>query len=224
MHKVVGQLADGFRQATGHIPDVVFGTVGALQAKLDAGETADAVILAAAGIDKLARAGKVLGEGIPVARTAIGLCVRDGAPTPDIASPATFRQTLVEARRIAFSDAAVGGSAGVHLAALFKELGVSEAIRRKGMPQQSGAEVASRVAEGSADIGMTLMAEIVPIAGARIVGPLPAPLGNDAVYVGAVMAGSGVPEVAHHFLAALTAPATRPLWQRAGFDRATEPA
>jgi molybdate transport system substrate-binding protein len=220
MHKVVGQLAEGFAQQSGHRPDLVFGTVGALQGRIDAGETADVVILAAGGIEKLAGAGRLLDGTVPVARTAIGLCVRAGAPAPDIASPAAFRQTLVDAPTIAFSDAKVGGSAGVHLAKLFEQLDLEDAIRQKGMPQQSGAEVASRVAEGRATIGMTLMAEIVPIAGVRIVGPLPAPLGNDAVYVGAVMAGSGDAETARAFLAALTAPAARPLWQRAGFDTA----
>ena len=59
------------------------------------------------------------------------------------------------------------------------------------MPQQSGGEVAERVAEGKADIGMTLIAEIVPIKGARVLGPLPAPLGNDTTYAAAIMASSG---------------------------------
>jgi molybdate transport system substrate-binding protein len=189
-----------------------------LQARLDAGDAADVVILAAAGIDRLAHAGRLSGGTVAVARTSIGLCVRAGAPAPDISSPAAFRQTLADARTVAFSDAKVGGSAGVHLAALFNALGLAEAVAAKGMPQQSGAEVATRVADGSAEIGMTLMAEIVPIAGARIVGPLPAPLGNDAVYVGAVMAGAAAPEAARAFLAALSDPATRPLWQRAGFE------
>ena len=220
MHKVVAQLADGFAQESGHRTDLVFGTVGALQARIDGGEIADVVILAAGGIDRLARAGKLLDGTVPVARTSIGLCVREGAPAPDIAAPAAFRQTLVDAPTIAFSDAKVGGSAGVHLAKLFDQLDLSDAIRQKGMPQQSGAEVATRVAEGSAAIGMTLMAEIVPIAGARIVGPLPAPLDNDAIYVGAVMSGTSAPAAARVFLAALTAPATRPLWQSAGFDTA----
>ena len=144
--------------------------------------------------------------------------MREGRAAPDIATPAAFRQALVDARTIAFSDAAVGGSAGVHLARLFVELALADAIKAKGMPQQSGAEVATRVAEGSADIGMTLMAEIVPIAGATIVGPLPSPLGNDATYVGAVMSGSGAPQASRDFLAALTGPETRGAWRAAGFD------
>ena len=91
---------------------------------------------------------------------------------------------------MAFSDAAVGGSAGIYLAKLFVEMGLADEIARKGMPQQSGGEVANRVANGEADIGMTLIAEIVPIQGARVIGPLPAPLGNDTTYAAAVTAGS----------------------------------
>ena len=218
MHKVVASLADAFTRDTGHRPDLVFGTVGALQVRIDGGETADVVILAAAVIEKLQRAGTVLDGTIPIARTSIGLCVREGATAPDISTPAAFRQTLIDARRIAFSSASVGGSAGVHLAGLFKELGLSDVIKRKGMPQQSGAEVASRVAEGSAEIGMTLIAEIVPIAGVTIVGPLPAPLGNDTTYWGAVMSGSNAQDASRSFLAALADPATREVWRAAGFE------
>ena len=116
--------------------------------------------------------------------------MRDGTVAPDISTPAAFKQALVAARSVAFSDAAVGGSAGVHLAKLFVEMGLADAIARKGMPQQSGGEVANRVANGEADIGMTLIAEIVPIQGARVIGPLPAPLGNDTTYAAAVMAAA----------------------------------
>ena len=37
---------------------------------------------------------------------------------------------------------------------------------------------------------MTLIAEIVPIKGARVLGPLPPPLGNDTTYAAAIMATS----------------------------------
>jgi molybdate transport system substrate-binding protein len=65
---------------------------------------------------------------------------------------------------------------------------------------------------------MTLIAEIVPIQGARVIGPLPAPLGNDAVYSAAVSAGSDAVDAARAFIAALTKPDNRPLWQSAGFE------
>jgi molybdate transport system substrate-binding protein len=124
-------------------------------------------------------------------------------------------------RTIAFSDAAVGGSAGVHLARLFVQLGLADAIKQKGMPQQTGGEVAMRVAEGKADIGITLIAEIVPISGARVIGALPAPLGNDTTYCAAVMAPCAAPDAARAFIKALSRPQMRETWKAAGFEAAS---
>jgi molybdate transport system substrate-binding protein len=217
MHQVVGALTDGFRRETGHDVELNFGTVGALQKRLDAGESADVLVLGAPAVDKLSKAGTV-GPVTAVATTSVGIAVRDGTTPPDVSTPEAFKQALVAARAVAFSDAAVGGSAGIYLAKLFVEMGLSDEIERKGMPQQSGGEVATRVANGEADIGMTLMAEIAPIKGASIVGPLPAPLGNDTTYAAAVMSGSGAKEAGQAFILALTQPSTRGAWQTAGFQ------
>jgi len=219
MHKVVEHINAHFARATGHAADITFGTVGALQAKIDAGERADVLILSQPGIARLEQAGALVpGSRRDVARTSIGVAVREGATAPDISTPDAFKAALIAARAVAFSDAAVGGSAGVHLAKLFDQMGLSETIKAKGMPQQNGGEVASRVAEGNADIGMTLIAEIVPIKGARVIGPLPAPLGNDAVYSAAVSAHADAADAARAFIAALRQPDTRELWEAAGFE------
>jgi molybdate transport system substrate-binding protein len=216
MHQVVGALTEAFQRDSGHEVDLSFGTVGALQKRLDAGETADMLIMGAPAIEKLAKAG-VVGSATNIATISVGIAVREGSVPPDVSTPDAFKQALIAARSIAFSDAAVGGSAGVYLAKLFVELGLADAIARKGMPQQSGGEVASRVANGEADIGMTLIAEIVPIKGARVIGPLPAPLGNDTTYAAAVTSGSSAKEAAQAFIAALTAPSARNAWNAAGF-------
>jgi molybdate transport system substrate-binding protein len=221
MHEVVGALADDFARATGHETELSFGTVGALQKRLDAHETADVVISSVAAIDALERTGALAaGSRTDIATTRIGVAVREDAPAPDISTPEAFRQALVDARAVAFSDAAVGGSAGVHLARLFVDLGLADAIKAKGMPQRSGGEVAMRVAEGKADIGMTLIGEIVPIKGARVAGPLPAPLGNDTTYCAAVMAASRARDAALAFIAALKRPDRRTAWTQSGFEPA----
>ena len=167
MHEVVTALTYDFSNETGHEVALGFATVGAMQKKLDAGEIADVVISSVAAIERLEKHGALLaGSRRNIATTRVGVAIRERAPAPDITTPAAFKQTLINARRIAFSDAAVGGSAGVHLARLFGELGLGDLIKQKGMPQQNGGEVAARVADGAADIGMTLMAEIVPVPGA----------------------------------------------------------
>jgi molybdate transport system substrate-binding protein len=167
-------------------------------------------------IDTLARAGAV-GPATAIAKTRVGIAVREGAQRPDVSTPDAFRRALIAARTVAFSDAAVGGSAGVYLAHLFVELGLADEIARKGMPQQSGGEVATRVANGEADIGMTLIAVIVPIKGAHVIGPLPVPLGSETAYAAAVTAGSSAGGAAAALIDALSRPSTRSAWEAAGF-------
>ena len=219
MNEVVTALAYDFTSATGNEVELSFGTVGALQQRLDAGETADVVISGKPAVDALDKAGRLASKGrADIATVRIGVAVRDGAPAPDVATPEAFRQALVAARAVAFSDAAVGGSAGVYLARMFGELGLADAIKQKGMPQQNGGEVARRVAEGKADIGMTLIAEIVPIAGVRVIGPLPKPLGSDTTYCAGVMATSNARGAALDFIAALKRPDQETVWKDAGFE------
>ncbi len=219
MTTAVRTLADKFRRASGCDVDITFGTVGALQAKLAAGETADVLILGAPTIAKMEQSGAVrAGSRRDIARTSIGVAVREGAPAPDISTEEVFRRALVAARVVAFSDPAVGGSAGVHLAALWDRMGLAEEMARKALPQQSGGEVAARVAEGRADLGLTLIAEIVPVAGARVIGKLPPALGNDTTYACGISAGCSDPATAAAFIAALLEPAERDVWTAAGFE------
>jgi molybdate transport system substrate-binding protein len=120
MTSAVNTLAADFTRASGRELDITFGTVGALQTRLAAGESADIIILGAPAIADLERNGAVVaGSRRDIARTSVGVAVREGASAPDIATPEAFKRALTAARAVAFSDPAVGGSAGVHLAALW---------------------------------------------------------------------------------------------------------
>jgi molybdate transport system substrate-binding protein len=220
MHKAVETLTHQFSQRDGHEVALDFGTVGTLQAKIANGETADVIILAQPAIVTMIAAGALAaGTQMPVARTSIGVAVRAGAPLPDISTPEAFKRTVLGARAIALSDPGVGGSAGVYLVGLFERMGLTEAVKQKGMLQQSGVEVAKRVLEGKADFGLTLSGEIASVEGVVIAGSLPPPIGNDTTYVGAISAGSKERAAAQAFLAALTAQTSRGVWKTAGFDR-----
>jgi molybdate transport system substrate-binding protein len=221
MNIAVDALAGRFARESGHAADIVFGTVGALAEKLSAGETADVLILGAPAIAKMAAEGAlVAGSNRPVAQTSIGMCVRDGAAAPDISSPAAFRRTLETARVIALSDPAVGGSAGTYLVGLWERMGLTDTINRKATLQKSGAEVARRVAEGAADLGLTLIGEIAPVQGARVIGKLPPPIGLDTVYAAGVSAASAAPDAANAFIEVLTRADSREVWTKAGFEPA----
>jgi molybdate transport system substrate-binding protein len=218
MHVAVGTLGRSFAQQSGNDVEFDFGTVGALEAKLKAGERADVLILSTPVIDKLEQAGAlVAGSRREVAKTFIAICVRAGAPRPDIATPEAFKRTLEAARTVAVSDPAVGGSAGVYLSGLFERLGLTAMMKDKGLLQQSGVEVARRVVEGKADLGLTLSGEVASVAGAVIAGPLPPPFGLETSYCAAVSMQSGLKDAAKAFTAALTRPETRSTWTKAGF-------
>ena len=220
MHVAMGALGEAFAKTGGHEVDFDFGTVGALQAKLDAGETADVVILSVPGIDKLEKSGLLVpGSRMAVARTYIAVCIREGVPRPDFATPEAFRRLLENARAIATSDPAVGGSAGVHLAKTFEQQGLATMMQGKSLPQQTGAEVARRVVEGKAEFGLTLSGEVASVTGAVIAGPLPPPFGQDTTYCAGVMAASAAKEAGAALIAALTRSETRPTWTKAGFER-----
>jgi len=219
MHVAVGELGQVFAKAAGHEVTFDFGTVGALEAKLAAGETADVVVLSIPGINKLEKAGALVhGSRHNVAKTFIALCIREGARKPDFATIESFKRLVEGARAIATSDPAVGGSAGVHLAKAFDLAGWAAMMKGKAMPQQTGAEVAKRVVEGKADFGLTLSGEVASVAGAVIAGPLPAPFGQDTVYCAAVMASSAAKDAAAAFITALTHPDTVSAWRTAGFE------
>ncbi len=221
MHGAAGAIGKAFAQANGHDIDFDFGTVGALQAKLDGGETADVVILSASLIDKLAKSGTLVPHSrADVAKTFIAVCIREGAPLPDFKTPEAFKRLLEGARAVAMSDPAVGGSAAVYVPVMFERMGIAAAMKGKSLLQQNGVEVARRVVEGEADFGLTLSGEVASVAGAVIAGALPPPYGQETVYMAAVMAGSGAKDAGAALIAALTGPDTRETWKKAGFETA----
>src|SRR5713101_5123330 len=112
MHVAVTTLSQRFAEDSGGAPDILFEPMGALQARLAAGETADVLILAVPAIDALVTSGALVsGSCAAIARAPIGIAIREGAPAPDISMADAFKDAVTAARAIALSDPAVGGSA-----------------------------------------------------------------------------------------------------------------
>ena len=219
MHVAVTKLARQFAGDLGVPPEIVFEPMGALQARLAAGETADALVLAAPAIDALVASGAIAaGTRTAIARAPIGVAVREGAPAPDVSTADAFAHALKAARAIALSDPAVGGSAGVYLRDLFGRIGLSDVIAAKAAYQKSGVAAANAVGRGEADVAMTFIPELLQGKGVRILGPLPPPHGHTTAYAAGVPARSSLQQPARAFVAALTAPDAADVWTAAGFE------
>src|SRR4029077_6676484 len=100
------ELGPAFERASGHHLVTTRGpSMGdsseAIPARLARGEAADLVILDGNAAEELGRKGLVRADGrTELARSLIGMVVREGAAKPDIGSVESFRQTLLAAKSI----------------------------------------------------------------------------------------------------------------------------
>jgi molybdate transport system substrate-binding protein len=213
---VVTTLAPDFEARTGHTLVVVNDTAGALMRRIADGEAFDLVVATPAVLETLTQAGKVAARSAtPLARVAIGVAVRQGAPVPDIGSVAAFRQALLAARAVAYVDPASGGSSGVYLAGLFEQMGIAAQIGAKAVLVPGGL-VAQRVVSGEADLALHQVSEILAVPGARLVGTIPAEIQNYTVYAGGVAAATRDEPAARAFLSRLGSAEARALLEAKG--------
>jgi molybdate transport system substrate-binding protein len=74
------------------------------------------------------------------------------------------------------------------------------------------------VAKGEAEIGVAQTSEIVPVAGAQLVGPLPGELGSVTMFSAGIGAGTKEPEAARTLIQFLTGSSAAPLFKSKGFE------
>src|SRR5260370_34098206 len=111
MHGAVTSLSHRFAEDSGSAPDILFEPMGALQARLAAGENAGVLILAAPAIDALLTS-RALVSGSPaaVAPAPIGLAIREGAPALGISTADALQDAKTAPPANALSRPAAGGS------------------------------------------------------------------------------------------------------------------
>jgi molybdate transport system substrate-binding protein len=189
----------------------------AIPTRLSRGEAADVVILDGGAADELGKHGLVQTDSkAELARSLIGMVVREGAPKPDISSVEALRKTLLAAKSIAYSDS----SSGTYLSTtLFTKLGVAEEIAgksRKIRGPPSGEPVAAVVARGEAEIGFQQVSELIRVPGISFVGALPAEVQPMFSFAGALTKSVQEPEPAKALLRFLTSPEAAPVIAKAG--------
>jgi molybdate transport system substrate-binding protein len=212
-------LAPEFETATGHSLATAWGaSVGnaahAIPRRLERGEPADLVILAADALDRLIGEGRVVaGSRVDLARTGIAMAVRAGAPRPDIASTQALQATLLQTSSVAISTSA----SGVYLRGLFQRLGIAEALAPK-LRVAEGEPAGKLVARGEAEIGFQQMSELLPVRGIDIVGPLPPEVQEVTQFSAGIAARAERPEAARALIAFLASPAAAPVIRRHGME------
>ena len=218
---MVEALGKEFERDSGTMLDLIFNTAGSLRERIAGGEKADLVVLSQSAISSLDKPGMfVPGIVTDLGRTVTGVAVREGSLVPDISTPKAFKQALLKAKTVAYTDPKAGGSGGIMFAALLQRLGIADEVNKKVVLGKRGAEVALSIAEGRAEIGTTFISELLPVKGVKVIGPLPGELHNANTYTAAIPAGSASQATATALLRALTNPASRARWSAAGLEPA----
>ena len=216
---LIAQIIEDYSRQTGQKFDFTIGTTGQLRDIIASGKPADLIIVSAPLMAELEKTGKFLpGSRADLGRVGIGVAIRDGAAAPEVATPGEFKQALVAARSVAYTDPAQGGTSGIYFAGLAERLGIGDAIKQKAVLTRGGREAAIEVAEGRAEMAIVFISEAMAVKGVRLAGPLPGPLQDYSAYAAAIPASSTDVTAARAFVAALTSPAMAERWRANGFE------
>lgn len=215
---VVVALAPAFEKQTGHKLVIDNDTAGGLAKRIAGGEAFDVVVVPVGGLEALVKSGKVAAESSTrVARVAIGVAVKRGAPAPDVSTVPAFRQALLNARAVAYIDPAAGGSSGIYLTQLFETMGITAQIKPKAVLVPGGL-VAQRLVTGEADLALHQISEILAVPEAMLVAPIPAEIQNYTVYAGGVGAAARDVPAAQALLAVLAGAGARDVLKDKGME------
>ncbi|HTE36210.1 MAG TPA: substrate-binding domain-containing protein [Reyranella sp.] len=215
-------LLPRFIAETGITPDVDWNTAPAFVKRLQAGETADLLVLNRAGTDVMIRDGRILpGSEVTLASSPAAIAVKAGASKPDISTPEALKKALLAARAISYSDPRAGGASGIHFAKVLEQMGIADAINaRNRFPPPAGL-CAQFLPTGEVELAIQQVPELKQVAGIDIVGPLPAPYQLVTVFVAAIERSSEKPAEAQTLIDFLRTPTSAAIFRDKGLDPAS---
>jgi molybdate transport system substrate-binding protein len=212
------KVADQFRRETTNRVRIQFANAPALERRLSVGESPDVLIASAGLMNDQLRRGKIEAEAHTfVGRVGIGVTVRAGEPEPDIATLDRFKQSLLSADSIVYSQT----STGLYLEKLFDLLGIAEQLNKKTTRYVSSAQVLEHIVGGKGiEIGFAAIPEIrqLEAKGLKLVGPLPEQVQNSTAYSAAVITDAPTVEIARDFVRYLGTPEAKATFAAAGIE------
>ena len=177
MPVVMGALIPIFEQASGNKVTIKFQGVAEMFLELKGSASIDLVIADQDTIGDLVER-RTIASSSRVMVSQVGIAVRAGAPKPDIGSADALTAALIGAKSIAYGQ----GASGRHFVSMISRLNLVFALRSWSVIIQ-GKPVGAAVAAGEAEIAVAQIAELLPIPGIDVVGPLPGDLQKAITYM-----------------------------------------
>ena len=184
--------------------------------RLRRGEPVDVVIVADTVLLGFIKDGLIMAESYtPVARSAIGMAVRPGAPKPDVSTVEALKRTLLQAKSIAYSASVSGEYLTTEL---YQRLGIAEQAMSKSRLIGGGERVGAVVARGEAEIGFQQISELLPVPGIAHITLLPPEVQKISVFSAGVAVSTTDSDAAHAVIMFLSSPEAADAITKSGLE------
>jgi molybdate transport system substrate-binding protein len=186
-------LIPQFERASGYKVSVTYVSPGgALRDRVLTEPDVDVAFVPSPVIADVEKAGKIVpGSRVEIARTPLAVGIRAGAARPDLSSTDAVKKAVLAAKTIALSDPKANSPIGIYFIRLADRFGFGPELKsRMKLIQGGGVALATAVANGEADMTVTLMSEILSVPGVEVAGPLP-PEMQDIIITFAILVPDG---------------------------------
>ena len=214
---VLGELVPQFERASGHTVSISYDPAKVMMERIARGETADVAIIGGAAIEDLIRDGKVEpGSKRRIASCGVGIAVLAGAPKPDIGSLEAFKNALLAAKSIAWTQE---GASGIYFTKLIERLGIAGPVQAKAV-RLPGGLIGELVAARKAELAVQQIPELMAVAGIELVGPLPREIQQTTVSSAGIFTGARDPRAAQALIDFLSTPNAARVFKARGLEPA----
>ena len=215
MRTTLSRLIPQFERESGHSVSIAYDLADVIAQRVLEGEAGDVVLVNAEAITELVKNGRVAaGSQATLAQAGVGVAVRAGAPRPDIGNVDALRHALLAAKSIAYTSA---GASGIYFARLIERLGITAEVKAKAFTRPSGI-IGKYVADGSAEIAIQHVPQLLEVSGIDYLGPLPQELQKSTVVAAGILTQTTQPAAAQALFGFLASPAGAQHFKATGYD------
>ncbi len=220
MKEAFDVLLPRFERANSHVVRISYGPSGALIRRLNGGESADLFVTDVPALDQLLKQGKVVPARIELARTGIAICVRKGAPKPDVATLDALKRALLAAKSVGHASPAGGSITAGPVMRMFEKLDIATEMAAKAKLSMGGpnSRVSVLVSSGEAEIGLQQASELYSNPDVEVIGMLPAEFQQITIYAAAVTTSAKQPDAANALVRHLATPQAMTLYKAKGLQ------
>jgi molybdate transport system substrate-binding protein len=217
LQNAIRPLAADFEKQTGNKVTITASNP-ALVVKELADHPYDVVASAVPTMGEFAEGAKLqTGTQARLARTGIGIAVKEGANKPDLSTIEAFKKAVMGAKNIIYTDPLAPNASGGNAQHILANAGLLDEVKKKGLQEGLGPG-RERIAKGEYEMGFFNVSEATA-PGVVLAGPVPAPLQMYLNYDIAVVRTAAAKNEAAAFVNFVTAKAAGERWKAAGLEQ-----